>query len=415
MKKIILVGVVMFLLISLVSFTQGYSASSDAIQLQVTLLSQDPDPIEPGEVVTVKFKVENEGKETKNDVLVRLLPQFPFSLYGSVAEKNIGKLRASSTGADAMIVEYKLKVDENAVEGDFGIDLEVQVGEGGILYNDNEFTINIQTQDPVLEITSISTTPEQIAPGGTAELRISVKNLADSLLKDIKFTLGFESETFPIAPYQTSSQRRIAQLQSNQQLPLQFNLIADPSAAPGMYKIPLNISYNDERGNSFSVTDVVAVLIGDTPDIKSYIKKSTVLQAGKAGTVTVEIANTGTNDIKFLELTLLPSDDFELVSTTNYVYIGDVDSDDTESEEFDIYIQKGVEKLLLPVNLKYQDANNKLSEQKFDLELKLYSSSQLKKLGVIETSYTGIYILVIILAAGGYFFYRKYWKKSKKK
>jgi hypothetical protein len=327
-------------------------SEADSPQIRTTLQSQSPDPVEPGQIVTVKFKIENEAKQTSEDVIVKLLPKFPFKLYGDVAEKNIGKLKAVSTGADAVIVQYKLKIDDLAVEGDTELELEVLWGENGIGYTDDEFVIDIQTHDAILDITSIVSDPKQITPGESSVISISVKNLADSLLKDIKLKLDFASADLPLAPYQSSSERRLSILKSGFQDSLQFSVIADPEATPGLYKIPLNISYNDEKGRSFSINDILALTIGEAPKIRPYLKKSTVLQANQAGKVTIEIANAGTSDVKFLELELLPSKDYELVSTSNYIYVGDVDSDDTESEEFDIFINRRVKTLNLPIKLK---------------------------------------------------------------
>src|SRR3989344_537659 len=390
-KYYILTIILIILSFSLVS---AGSVSYSTPMITTTLLSQDPDPVEPGQVVKVKFKIENEGKETTEDAIVKLLPKFPFTVYDNQSEKNIGVLQARSTGADAVVVEFKLKVDENAVEEEAELELKIQFGEGGLSYTNDEFKIDIQTLDAVLDITSITSDPEQIAPGETAQVNILVKNLADSLLKDIKFKLNFADSSLPLAPYQSSSERRLSQLKSGYQNSLTFGIIAKPDAAPGLYKIPINITYNDEQGSSYSINDLLAVTIGETPNLKVYIKKSSVLQENKAGKVTIEIANAGSSDVKFLEMTLLPSEDYQLVSTTDYYYFGDVDSDDTESEEIDIFINKNVDALTLPVKLKYSDANNQPFQQQYDLSLKLYSSSELKKFGLITSSKAGLYFLL---------------------
>ena len=34
--------------------------------VETTLLSQDPDPVEPGQIVKVKFKIENDGKKIED-------------------------------------------------------------------------------------------------------------------------------------------------------------------------------------------------------------------------------------------------------------------------------------------------------------------------------------------------------------
>ncbi len=412
MNKYYLLTIILIILsFSLVS---AGSVSYSTPIITTTLLSQNPDPVEPGQVVKVKFKIENEGKETSEDAIVKILPKFPFTVYDDLSEKNIGVLKARSTGADAIVVEFNLKIDENAVEEDAELELKIQFGDGGISYTNDEFKIDIQTKDAVLDITSITFDPEQIAPGETAKVSILVKNLADSLLKDIKFKLNFADSSLPLAPYQSSSERRLSQLKSGYQNSLTFGIIAKPDATPGLYKIPVNITYNDEQGTSYSINDLLAVTVGETPNLKVYLKKSSVLQENKAGKVTIEIANAGSSDVKFLEMTLLPSEDYQLISTTNYYYFGDVDSDDTESEEIDVFINKNVDTLILPIKLKYSDANNKPFQQQYDLQLQLYSTSELKKFGILASSKAGLYVLLFILLVAGIVFYRRYQKNPEK-
>jgi len=408
MKKIILILLV-FLAIPLVS--AATLVYGNAPQVKVYLMSQLPDPVEPGQVVTIKFKIENNGTETLTDSFIKLIPKYPFTLYGDVAEKNIGILRAASYGSNAAIVEYNLKVDEKAVEGNADLDIELKVDQAWYAYNNKEFNLNVQTQDAILDVSSISIDPKMVAPGEAAQVSIQVKNYADSTLRDIKFKLNLTGDV-PFVPYQSSSQRTIPLLQGGYQDQLTFNLQAKPDATPGLQKIPLTITYMDNKGKSYSTSDVLAIPIGDTPRIKPYIKKSSILQADKEGKITLEIANAGTTNVKFLELTLVPSDDYKLISTSDYFYIGNVDADDTQSEEIELYINKEAKSLSFPVKLKYLDANNREFTQQFDLSLNLYSQSDLKKFGLIQSSYALMYLLLILLGAGGYLFHRKYRKKN---
>jgi hypothetical protein len=407
MKKI-----VVFLLVVLALATIASAAIPTSVDIPViktTFQSQSPDPVEPGQIVTVKFKIENNGSEAREDSIVRILPKFPFSLYGDAPTINIGKLRAATTGRDAVVVEFKLKLDELATEGDSELELEVQTGSKIARYTNNEFLIDVQTHDAILDITSITYEPEHIPPGQTAKLKIFVKNDADSLLKDIKFNLDFNDDV-PLAPFQSSSQRRIDNLQSGHQLPLAFNIIADPAASPGLYKVPLNITYFDEKGNSYAINDVLAIKVGEIPKIRAYVKKSTVQSSKSAGIMTIGIANAGTTDVKFMELTVLPSEDFELFSTSNYVYIGDVDSDDTESEELNMYIKTRENMLTIPLQFDYYDANNNPYSKNVELELELYSSSQLKRFGIVESSSSGIIFLIVVFIIACVVLRRKYKK-----
>jgi len=402
-----LVVIVLFLL----SISLATAATYGNNVVRATLQSQSPDPVEPGEIVTIKFKIENNAGETYEDVIVKLLPKFPFKLYGDAAEKNIGKLKVGS-GADAAIVEYRLKVDEKAVEGDTEIELQVNVGVGGLSYTNDEFMIKINSRNPVLDITSIDFDPQQVAPGGTSRINIFVENLAGSSLKNIRFKLDFSGADLPLAPYGSSSERRLTQLESGLMDSFQFEIIADPDAVTGRYKIPLNITYEDEDGNSLSYNDVLSVSVGEEPQVRTYIKRSTSLKANEPSKITIEIANSGTTDIKFLEMFLLPWKDYQLISASDYIYIGEVDSDDTESEEIDIFINRRAKrdgKLTLPVRLSYFDANNIKYHENFNLEMDLYSSWKLKKFGVLERSYAWFYILLLFIAVGGFFYYKDYY------
>ena len=67
MKKLLII----FLCIALCA-TIVTAATVEAPDIALTLLSQTPDPIEPGEVVKLKFQIENNGQETTEDVIIEL-------------------------------------------------------------------------------------------------------------------------------------------------------------------------------------------------------------------------------------------------------------------------------------------------------------------------------------------------------
>ena len=290
-------GFLLGLIISLVLISSVSAETAGLSEVRVTLLNQDPDPVEQGEVVEVRFKIENIGAETLADIKIEILPDYPFSIYTGQRIQEIGRLRASQTGADAAIVSYKLKVDENAETGDTEIELRVLKNDlEWVTYDEDEFQIDIETRN--------------------------------------------------------------------------------------------------------------------VPEIKAYIRETNILEAGKRGTITVEIANTDAGDAKFMQLTLLPSEDYQVLSTSNYIYIGDIDSDDTETEEFEIYVNKKVkDKLILPVQINYQDEDNDRYNTQFDLELPIFTALEMSRLGLKEKSYVVPIIVLIIACVSAYI----YWKKKKQK
>ncbi len=407
-KKIFSLLIVSAIFISLIAI----SSFAESPSFSVTMMSQTPDPVEPGQTVKVKFKIENEGTQTIDDVIAKIDPQYPFTIYGDETEKNLGRVSASSTNTE---VSFTLKVDEDAVEGETDLDFQLQFSDSSsIVYDEGEFSIDIQTNDAVLDISSIEFDPETISPGETSEISFIVKNQADSLLKDITFKLELNDDDLPFAPYLSSSEKRIDQLNSDYQSSLSFNIICSPNAEVGLYKIPINITYYDENDNIYSSEDLLAISVSEEPTLKSYIKKTEIFSPNQQGKVTIQIANTGISNVQSLEMELINSSDYKLLSTSDYFYIGDLDADDTESEELNIYVENPISgEVNIPIKLSYSDENNNDYEKYFYLDFELYSEDELKLYGMSSNgNSTYIYLIVVLaLIGGGYYWYRKKKKK----
>lgn len=100
--------------------------------------------------------------------------------------------------------------------------------------------------------------------------------------------------------------------------------------------------------------------------LRPYILSSDLIIGGTSGRFTVEIANIGGWDVEALQLELMPSDDYKLLSTSEYIYIGKLEADDTESEDFLIYVDEDVTDVKIPLKLAY-DVNDKEYEDTLDL------------------------------------------------
>ncbi len=256
--------------------------------IRVDMVNQDPDPVRAGDVVEVRFKVENTWEDTRDDVKVEIMPDYPFTMYQSENIHNLGRLEGNQMSADATIVDFKIRVDKDAQDGK------------------NELKVNLYQ--------------------GAAKWEF----------KD-KFFINVKHERISIQP---------------------------------------------------------------------YISASDLTVSGNKGKVTIEVANTGNNKLERLQLKLLDAPDYKLLSTSNYVYLGDLDIDDTQSEDFEMYVNEGMKEVNIPVELSYQVDKNEYT-QKFDLHLNLLTKEEAKKLGVIKTSYTPYVIGGIILLFVVIFFIRK--------
>ena len=410
MRKIIGWLFIVLLLSSAVFAASAKQAAQYGLQINspylvVNLLNQEPDSVEPGEIVTLKFQIQNNGTATTDDVLVELLPSYPLSIYDSKNIINIGKLRAGLSGSDALIVEFKLKVDENAVEKEELVDVRVTYGTFVRTYED--FPVDIQTRDVELVVRGIRTEPELVSPGEDFKLKLTLSNNADSLLRNVNVKLNL-SATVPFVPTQSTAEEYVYQINSNTQRAVTFEVTALPDADGGLYKIPLKITYVDEQGKSFEKEDFIGLKITSKPDLLLTVDQTTINAENRQGTVTLKIVNRGLTDLKLVSAILKSSDDYEIVSSPE-IYVGNIDSDDFETVDFVVGLRSYDSSIELPVTLTYRDVTNKMFTQTVSVQFRTGSS------GLVLTIIFGLVKFVMTIAVIGGIGYGGYWLYKRRK
>lgn len=372
-------------------------------QIVVSLASQDPDPVEPGKIVEVNFKLDNQG-ELASNVVLEIIPEYPFTLLpGENAVANIGTLGTSQVSDRNVFVKYKLKVDQNAVDGDYKLKVRYKADNIDTWIEIKDLTVKVQSKDAILSVERYATVPEIVAPGSKAKLTITLKNYAASLLKDVKVILELGKsgdETTPFAPVGSTNEKVISIIDAQSSVPVEFNLLADPDAKSKAYKVPLKLQYSDVLSKNHSKTLTLALIVGVEPDLSVYIDSTTIYTAGITGEVTVKIVNKGLTDIKFLNVKLDKAEGYKILSPYE-VYIGNIDSDDYETVDFKLNIDKdSKDKAILPLTIEYKDANNQDYTKKVNLELPLYSKLEARNLGLVKTNYKMIIFVVVLLIVG---------------
>ena len=417
-NKIIMITIALMLLQAVLGQT-----TLDKDSLRVGFVNQEPDPVGPGEYIDIRLQVENLGDDTLEKVVLELLPAFPFSLEpGQSGSVNIGTLGAFQNSDRAFIKKYKLRVSEDAIEGTNT--LKARVKSGSYEWANYEFDINIRTSDANLAIESVTTTPKAVEPGKDASIKINIRNLADSVLKDITMnldltlaSLGATSvslDALPFATLSSGTEKRIRQLSPGEEAFITYNIRAYPDAESKVYKIPLALTYKDELNTEYTTLNLIGIVVNSEPDVAIVLDDSEVTKEGQKGEVTIRFINKGLTDIKFVNVVLNQGDGFELLSE-NEVYMGNVDSDDYETAEFEIYVETDAGNMvILPVHYEYMDANNNKYKAEDNIEVRLFSVQEEKKFGNGDQNNTARYwvvaiILIVVLFIG----YRIYKRRKK--
>ncbi len=377
---------------------------------QVVATKYEPYPAEPGSYVDLWLKVRNIGDTKAPDFTLTLKPKFPFSLDPNEnADRSLGEILAG----ESVTVHYKVKVDENAVEGDTELDFEYTTGTSVTM--DGAVTIKIQTIDAVLSVDSVGTMPESVVPGEAFDINVKLRNNADSFLKYVTVGLPLISPAthaeLPFTPVGGGIVKTLYQVGPGEDAKFTFKLVANPDAESKPYKIPVIINYYDDLGRLYNLSNIVGIIVGAEPDISISVDSSTIYGKGQTGNLILKVVNRGLTGIKFMNVKLKDSADYDILSPKE-VYIGNIDSDDYETAEFKVYV-KGFEDstLKLPLILEYMDANNNPYTKDLELEFKVYSA---EKLGVSSGSSLGTIIFILIVLVIAYFVYRR-WEKKKRK
>jgi len=387
--------------------SSGAYASTEA-SLSVSVAKYEPFPVEPGSYFDIWFKVDNVGVDTAKNATIVLEPQFPFSTDDD-ALTVIGILNR----LDSIMVKYRVKVDENAVEGTSKLHVKYSSDPKMSVMVSDSFGIDIRTSDADINVVSIVTKPAQFLPGQKGDADIVIKNTADSTLKNIKVTMDLSSATVPFAPLGKSTTYMINNMAGGEEETAIFEIIATPEAISGIYKIPLTITFSDNIGNDYTSSEIVSLIVGGTPDLLVNVEPEKLFLSGTTGDIRVNIINKGLVDVKYVTVKIESDGDFELLSNDE-IYIGNIDSDDFDSASFSIHISPSFSgDLSIPMTLTYMSANNDAFEVDETLEMRVYTASEAQSLGLISKSSASTIYAAIVIVAVVYIGYRKYKKRKK--
>ena len=413
MKKTLIISLcILFILAVFADAKQSTQKPARTDDIAVTLISQIPDPAEPGSYVDVRFKFDNNGSGEAANVEAEILPEYPFSLYEEAEKgKSLGTIQSRQKGDVGVIVKHRLRVDENAIEGKNEISIRYRIDKG-VWVEPEEFFVDVQTHDAILSVDSVSMVKSMIEPGSSNNLNIRLLNNADSVLKDIQVRLALAS--LPFAPLDSTNEKSIYQIGSKASYEVSFKLLANPDAKAGVYQVPLDLIYSDELGKKYIKNNTIGIIVGSRPELSVTLDKSEIYEEDKSGEIIVKVVNKGVTDIKFANLKIIPAPDYKILSSDE-VYLGNIDSDDFETAGFRIFVSNVKKNEIdVPLSLEYKDANNNEYKDNVALNLGIYSASDAKKFGLKKGNGVIGNIIVLIIVAVGLFYYIRFRKKKKK-
>src|SRR3989338_2735056 len=379
--------------------------------VKVSLINQDPDPVGPGDIVELRFKLENNGSSSQPNVALELLPEYPFTILDAPI-KEVGTLNSRQIGDEGAVVRFRVQVDPNADNGDYNIDVRYRIGPDAWLRVEN-FVVSVSSADADLSFSQITISPSIVEPGEAANLTMVIENSGSEQVKETKVKLDFSDASLPFAPFGSSNEISVGEIVGQSSKSVTFSIIAKPDAAAGLYKLPILLNFKDLDDNKLNKTAVTGVRIGSTPDILTILESSDVTQKTGSGTVSIRLVNKGLTDLRFLVITLPSSENIEVISSEQ-IYLGEVESDDFETADFRINVKKSEKgKVTLPLKIQFRDSANQQYEKEIPLNLRLLSDAEASQLGLkTGGNFAWLLILGVVLVAGIYWFFLRKRKRK---
>ncbi len=262
-----------------------------------------------------------------------------------------------------------------------------------------------------VSIIDVDSLPTQVAPGETVDILIKIENIFEYDVFNLNVKLDLSGD-IPFAPFQSSSEKFLDELEEGDEERFSFKLIVLPSASSGIYKIPVEITYEDEDRNSSSKSELISITINSEPELKVSLEDA-ILIKGRENALSIRVVNSGLSDVKFMYLKVGDALGVRFLSE-NEQYLGDIDSDDFDAAEFDIYLSESASGLInLQVTLGFKDSTNKEFTETKSITLRTYSLKEAQELGLVKKPNYTIYVVIGVLVVA--YIIRRILKKRKRR
>jgi hypothetical protein len=342
-------------------------------EISVTNTYTNPYPVEPGKSVDVSLDISNNGQADAKNIMIEVEPTDMIKLLEN-PQKEINILFVG----ESRIVNYKMFVDSSAISANYELTVYISYGSFSRL----SYTVEINVQGkPNFKILNVDT--GIVNPGDKAEISVDIQNVGSGKAK--RLNAEFSSTSTYIKPILAGGNVYIGDINSGEKKNIKFDILTSPDAGYDVYTGKINLTYEDESGNTLIKTFDIGILISGEPKfeiIKTEMKRDTQ-------ELSIEIANKGSAEARGIKANLLIDN-----KTFDVDYVTSIDID-----------KRSTLKFILPTG------------NRAELEL-LYESPDNKKFTQTELIVWSVpytfpsWIIVVVVLVVVYVLWKKKWLKK---
>lgn len=382
-------------LLALLAVSPAIALTPNSPDLSASLLYYEPVPALPGTLLDLYVQVSNNGS-TAQRVSVEFVDNFPFSID---TEADRIKQTGSIPAKEQFLVKYQVRVSERAVPGTNYVKVQYYSGDKSVAQT-ALLPVDVFAPTAGVALDDFTIEPETLVPGSPGVVRFTVRNLAALQLAD--GTVRLDLSDVDIIPAGTTNQQRFSSMEAGGSREFSFRLVPAPELEPGIYKVPVVINYTDQRGNKYQAEETLGLIVGSTPDVTLSVEESMLTQETPSGEVILRITNKGLGEVKFVNLALQESAEYQILSGGDEFYVGNIDSDDYKTARVQLRRMGEGDTISIPVVMTYADALNNQYSREESLTLRLPEGE-----GGGMGAGAAVALIAVLLIAGYFVFRRK--------
>jgi len=324
----------LLLLVSLVGATAAQNRPS--VQLEATLISSDPVPVQAGEEADVSFKITNNGNTEAEDVQVEILDRYPFQLTPD--RKRTYDLGTIVDG-ESYQISTNVQVSENASDGPQ--DLLVRISQPDFS-REAKIPLEVQSEDIELNLANLRTSPSQLMPDTEDnQMTLEVVNNGDKTAENVVLNLDYPEFFEETSSF--STRKALGNIESGETKSASFNFDINETTPSGPVDIDSVIEYStSDESKSVEQSETFRTFINGKPQFE-VVNTEADLSQGSSGNLRVQVRNIGDEKSSSTRIRFLDSSDLPFSYQSSSEFIGTLDPGQTGTAVFDITTEKSAE------------------------------------------------------------------------
>ncbi len=304
LTQIAMLSIVMGILISTNPVLGAPLTGGQGSRVQAYFMSQDPDPVDAGKDVDLRWQVVNTLSSTVENLRFRLDAGYPFLFEaGDSPDKELGASAGTNDDKVFYVLRYKLRVAENAVKGTYNVTLRWSTGEG---WTSKDFPIYVDPKRADFVVGALVTSPEKlVADTDEAKLSVNIDNIGKGNAQNVKVKLLLPEGFKPTYSYSEEDSLGIIEKETSKEA--NFFVDIDEKIREGEYSAKLEITYKDENDESNSYkTKTLELKLPIKPAPYLVVDSATTtpenLAPGSKAEVRIKVKNTGNEKAESVSL-----------------------------------------------------------------------------------------------------------------